>query len=100
MPAWMTSLLRELVSVPITPANRVLGKDKKRIRAKDTVLDKGKSGLAWFLSKIADWARMCCSSAPNRRSARTGRRPRTFCCRSPTYLSAYADRQEIHGKRA
>jgi hypothetical protein len=32
--------------------------------------------LGLFSSKIADCARMCFSSAHNRRSARTGRRPR------------------------
>jgi len=33
-------------------ANRVFGTDEKRIRAENTALEKGKSGLAWFLSKF------------------------------------------------
>ena len=35
-------------------ANRVFSTDEKRIRTKNTVLDKSKSGLGWFLSKIVD----------------------------------------------
>jgi len=34
-------------------ANRVFGTDKKRIRMKNTVLDKNNKGLALPLSKIA-----------------------------------------------
>jgi hypothetical protein len=61
-----------------TRANPVFCADEKRIRTENRVLDKGKNGLGWFLSKIADFARMCFSSVRNRRSARTGRRPRKF----------------------
>jgi len=57
-------------------ANRVFGTDEKRIRTKNTVMDKNKYGLGLHLSKIADCVRICFSSARNRRSARTGRRPR------------------------
>ena len=39
---------------------------------------KASTVLGWVLSKIADCVRMCFSSAHNRRSARTGRRPRKF----------------------
>jgi len=39
-------------------------------------MDKSNYGLGLLLSKIADCVRMCFSSAHNRRSARTGRRPR------------------------
>jgi hypothetical protein len=57
-------------------ANLVFCADEKRIRTENTVLDKSKGGLGWLLYKIADCARMCFSSVRNRRSARTGRRPR------------------------
>jgi hypothetical protein len=57
-------------------ANRDFGTDMKRIRTKITVTDKSNNGLGLVLYKIADCARMCFSSARNRRSARTGRRPR------------------------
>jgi len=66
-------------------ANRVLGTDKKRIRTKNTVLDKSKGGWGWFSYKIVDCARMCFSSVRNRRSARTGRRPRKIWRCSSTY---------------
>jgi hypothetical protein len=56
-------------------ANRAFGADEKRIRTKNTVIDKSKSGFV-ILSKIADCVRTVSSSARNRRSARTGRRPR------------------------
>jgi hypothetical protein len=56
-------------------ANRVFRADEKRIRTENTVIVKNKDGMR-FLYKITDWARMCFSSVPNRRSARTGRRPR------------------------
>jgi hypothetical protein len=46
---------------------------------------------AGVLYKIADWARMCFSSVPNRRSARTGRRPRKFGRNSPMYPVASSD---------
>jgi len=41
--------------------------------------------------KIADCARMCFSSARNRRSARTGHRPRKFDRRSSTHSPASSD---------
>jgi hypothetical protein len=47
-------------------ANRVFCADEKRIRAENAVMDKTKGGLGWFLYEIADWARMCFSSVPNR----------------------------------
>jgi hypothetical protein len=47
-------------------ANRVFRADEKRIRTENTVIVKNKDGLGWFLYKIADWARMCFSSVPNR----------------------------------
>jgi len=56
-------------------ANRVFGTDEKRIRTENTVIDKNKNSSE-VLSKIVDCVRMCFSSARNRRSARTGRRPR------------------------
>jgi hypothetical protein len=49
-----------------TRANPVFGTDEKRIRIKNTVMDKGEGGLGLLLSKIADWVRMCFSSARNR----------------------------------
>jgi hypothetical protein len=52
------------------------GTDEKRIRTKNTVMEKSKLGVGLLLSKIVDCVRMCFSSARNRRSARTGRRPR------------------------
>jgi hypothetical protein len=67
-------------------ANRDFCADEKRIRAEITVMDKSKDGLGLLLSKIADCARMRFSSVHNRRSARTGRRPRksgrrsSMCC--------------------
>jgi hypothetical protein len=62
-------------------ANHDFGTDEKHIRTKIMVIDKDKHGLGVFLSKIVDWTRMCFSSVSNRRSARTGRRPRKFCLR-------------------
>jgi len=50
-------------------ANPVLGADEKRIRTKNKVMDKSKSGFG-ILSTIADCVRTGSSSA------RTGRRPR------------------------
>jgi hypothetical protein len=47
-------------------ANHVFGTDEKRIRTENTVIDKSKGGLDLLLSKIADCARMCFSSAHNR----------------------------------
>jgi hypothetical protein len=52
-------------------ANPVFGTDEKRIRTKNTVMDKSNNGLGLVLYKIADCVRMCFSSAHNRRSART-----------------------------
>jgi hypothetical protein len=46
-------------------ANRVFGTDEKRIRTKNTVICKTED-TAGVLSKIADFARMCFSSARNR----------------------------------
>jgi len=47
----------------------------KTIRPENAVMVNPKQGLR-VLYKIADCVRMCFSSARNRRSARTGRRPR------------------------
>jgi hypothetical protein len=44
-----------------------------------------------FLSKIADCARMCFSSVRNRRSTRTGRRPRKFYRRNSMYPPTSVD---------
>jgi len=41
----------------LSRANPVFGTDEKRIRAKNTVLDKSNHGLGVLLSKIADCAR-------------------------------------------
>src|SRR5674476_271162 len=83
-------------------ANRVFCTDEKRIRTENTVMDKSKGGLGWLLYKIADCARMCFSSVHNRRSARTGRRPRKSCRRSSTYssTSAYVDARTLRAPRA
>ena len=59
-------------------ANRVFCTDEKRIRTKNTVMVKSKDDLELFLYEIADWARMCFSSVPDRRSARTAFRPRNI----------------------
>jgi hypothetical protein len=61
----------------------------KTIRTKNTVMDKSNSGLELVLYKIADCVRMCFSSARNRRSARTGRRPRKSGRRSSSYLDTF-----------
>jgi len=58
-------------------ANRVFCTDEKRIRTENTVMDKNKDS-AGVLFEIADWARMCFSSVPDRRSARTAFRPRNI----------------------
>jgi hypothetical protein len=60
-------------------ANRVFGTDKKRIRTENAVMEKSDLGLCLLLSEIVDCVRICFSSARNRRSARTGRRPRRNC---------------------
>jgi hypothetical protein len=83
MPSHVTSQLCALAR-----ANHVFGTDEKRIRTENTVIDKSKGGLDLFLSKIADGARMCFSSAHHRRSARTGRRPRKFERHSSMYPAA------------
>jgi len=57
-------------------ANRVFGTDKKRIRTKNTVMNKSNGALGWLFLKIVDGVRICFSCARHRRSARTGRRPR------------------------
>jgi hypothetical protein len=46
-------------------ANCVFRADEKRIRTENTVMDKNKDS-AGVLSKIADRARMCFSSVPDR----------------------------------
>jgi len=63
-------------------ANRVFCTDEKRIRTENTVTVKA-SHSVWGLYKIADCARTGSSSAHNRRSARTGRRPRKLDHRNP-----------------
>jgi hypothetical protein len=50
----------------LTRANPVFGADEKRIRTKNTVMDKSKGGLGLFLYKIADCAWMCFLSTRNR----------------------------------
>ncbi|MBI5911493.1 MAG: hypothetical protein HY848_16275 [Betaproteobacteria bacterium] len=65
-------------------ANRVFCADEKRIRTKNTVIDKNKDSVGG-LSKIADSVRTWFSSVRYRRSARTGRRPRKLWCRSSKY---------------
>jgi hypothetical protein len=47
-------------------ANPVFGADEKRIRTKNTVMDKSKGGLGWLLYKIVDCARIRFSSVRNR----------------------------------
>jgi hypothetical protein len=64
-------------------ANLLFCTDEKRIRTEKKVMNKGNNGLGLFLSKIADCARMCFSSARNRRSARTGSRPRNIATLQP-----------------
>jgi hypothetical protein len=46
-------------------ANSVFRADEKRIRTENTVMVNTEHS-AWVLYKIADWARICFSSAPNR----------------------------------
>ena len=58
-------------------ANRVFCTDEKRIRTENTVMDKNKDSVGVLL-EIADWAWMCFSSMPDRRSARTDSRPRNI----------------------
>jgi len=60
--------------------------DGKRIRLENTVLVNTKQGMG-VLYKIADCARIRFSSARNRRSARTNRRPRK-CRRSSVHATA------------
>jgi len=64
--------------------------DKKRIRTENTVIDNNEDD-AGVLAKIVDYARMRFSSARNRRSARTGRRPRKLERRSSMYPPTSAD---------
>jgi hypothetical protein len=69
-------------------ANPVFCTDEKRIRTENTVMDKNRGGLDFIQDR-----RLCTdgfSSVRNRRSARTGRRPRKFCRRSSVYPPAYA----------
>ncbi|MHB8666192.1 MAG: hypothetical protein ACYC7B_01565, partial [Burkholderiales bacterium] len=56
-------------------AGRVLLTDEMRVRRQNTVIVKAKQ-VVWVLYKITDCVRMRFSSAHNRRSARTDRRPR------------------------
>ena len=79
MPTWRA--LRAL------RANRDFGTDEKHIRTKITVMVYT-SHSARVSYKIVDCVRMCFSSARNRRSARTGRRPRKFDHHNPKYLPA------------
>jgi len=62
-------------SCALARANRDFRTDEKRIRTEITVIVKVKDS-AGGLYKIVDCARMSFSSVHNRRSARTGRRPR------------------------
>jgi len=55
-------------------ANRVFCTDEKHIRTENTVLVNTKQSEGLY--KIADFVRMCFSSARNQRSARTVSRPR------------------------
>jgi len=47
-------------------ANPVFGADEKRIRTKNTVMDKTQNGLGWLLYEIVDCVRTGPSSARNR----------------------------------
>jgi hypothetical protein len=47
-------------------ANRVFGTDEKRIRTKNTVMDKSDHGWKLLLYEIADCVRICFLSARNR----------------------------------
>jgi len=60
-------------------ANHVFRADEKRIRTENMVMDKSKDS-AGVSYKIVASARMCFSSVRNRRSARTGFRPRQVSC--------------------
>ena len=57
-------------------AKRFFGADEKLIRTKKRLWIEAKAVSGWFYFKIANCVRTCFSSARNRRSARTGRRPR------------------------
>jgi hypothetical protein len=83
-------------------ANRVFVTDEKRIRNKNTVMDRSKDGLGVFSSKIADCERTGSSSARKRRSARTGRRPRKFEYHSSTGLASTdcVDKRTLRAPRA
>jgi hypothetical protein len=89
-------------SCALARANRVFRTDEKRIRTENTVMDKSKGGLGWLLPKIADGARMRFSSVRNRRSARTGRRPRKFERHSSKYrpTSANVTERSLRAPRA
>jgi hypothetical protein len=54
-------------------------------------MNKSNNGSGLLLYKIADCVRMCFSSVRNRRSARTGRRPRKFDRSSSKYRLASSD---------
>ena len=67
-------------------ANHVFGTDEKRIRTKNTVMNKGNCGVGLIF--IQD-RRLCADRswfARNRRSARTGRRPRKRDHQSSKYF--------------
>jgi hypothetical protein len=76
-------------------ANRVFCADEKRIRAENTVIVKNKES-AGVLYKIVDWARMCFSSVPNRRSARTVFRPRKKGKSMTTRILGVLERSKDH----
>jgi len=68
---------------------------------RDFCTDENK-GSAGVLNKIADRARICLSSVHNRRSARTGRRPRKFnrCSSMYPLTSADVDERPLRAPRA
>jgi len=68
---------------------------------KTPVIVNTKHGVG-VLSKIADCVRMCFSSARNRRSARTGRRPRKTGRGSVNFPDAYGNcgDQPLRARRA
>jgi hypothetical protein len=65
-----------LVDLRAARANPVFRTDVLFIRTENRVMDKSKNGLGLLSYKIVDCTRMCFSSVCNRRSARTGSRPR------------------------
>jgi len=71
-------------------ANRDFGTDKHH-PYQNHGYGKNNNGVGLSLDKIADCARMCFSSVRNRRSARTGRRPRKLERRSSSYPDTSAE---------